>query len=142
MNLAVCPEGYLMSIEGWALAPAALASLCLVAAAEPRALTGDELMATVADKKVVIDTPVGPVPIEFHADGTLVGHSKEVARYVGVEHDTGKWWVSGDKLRVCQKWRVWLEGKLHCYSLGIDGAVVHWSRSDGEKGLARIAAIR
>jgi hypothetical protein len=113
----------------------------LAAAAEPISLTGEALLTTVSGKTVLIDTPVGAVPVIFNADGTLAGHSKEVARYAaGVEHDTGKWWVSGDRLRLCQKWRSWLEGKLYCYTLRQEGPLLHWSRSDGEKGLARIAA--
>ena len=124
------------------LFPSVLLCTTLAALGEPRALVGEELVTLISGKTVLIDTPVGAVPVVFNADGTLAGQSKEVARYVGVEQDTGKWWVSGDRQRLCQKWRSWLDGKLHCYTLHQEGAVLHWSRSDGEKGLARIAATR
>lgn len=113
-----------------------------IASAEPRPLTGDDLMAAIAGRTVVIETPVGMVPVLFKADGSMEGHSKEVARYVGVEHDTGTWWVSKDRLRMCQKWRSWMDGKLHCFTLRQEGAVLYWSRGDGETGLARIAATQ
>lgn len=113
-----------------------------LAVAEPRPITGDELTAAFAGRTVVIETPVGMVPVLFKADGSMEGRSKEVARYVGVEHDTGTWWVSKDRQRMCQKWRSWMDGKLHCFTLRQEGAVLYWLRGDGEKGLARIAATQ
>lgn len=120
--------------------PVLLAFGATMVAADPRPLAGDELTAAISGRTVWIETPVGVVPIVFHADGSMEGRSKDVARYVGVEHDTGTWWVSKDGQRMCQKWRTWMEGKLHCFTLRRDGAVLHWARGDGETGLAHIAA--
>lgn len=120
--------------------PILLAIGASVVVADPRPLTGDELMATFSGRTVLIETPVGVVPVVFRPDGSMEGRSKDVARYVGVEQDTGTWWVSKDRQRMCQKWRTWMEGKLHCFTLRQDGAVLHWARGDGETGLAHIAA--
>lgn len=122
--------------------PACLAAGSGILAAEPRPLSGDELTAAISGNTLLIETRIGMVPVLFKADGGMEGQSKEVARYVGVERDTGTWWVSKDRQRLCQKWRSWMEGKLHCFTLRQEGAVLHWARGDGETGLARIATAR
>jgi hypothetical protein len=109
---------------------------CCALANEP-VLSGVALQETVAGKTVMLETPLGGLPISYRADGTMSGHTKELAVYTGSERDSGTWWVSRDKL--CQRWAKWLDGKSYCFTLRKEGRVVHWTRNDGQSGRATIA---
>ena len=92
----------------------------------------------VAGRTVVLDTPVGGLPIVYRADGNLSGKLNVVAGGImsGPREDKGRWWIASNE--ICQQWGTWLEGRKHCYSMRVEGSVVHWRRSDGRTGTARL----
>jgi hypothetical protein len=99
-------------------------------------LQGDALKKAVAGKTVHLATPLGTLPIRFRMNGTMSGSAGEMAAYTGSAADSGRWWVSSEKL--CQRWQTWLDGKIYCFSLRQDGRIVHWVRNDGLSGKATI----
>lgn len=105
--------------------------------AEPQPLSGDALRTVLTGKTVVLNTPVGGIPIDYRDNGTMVGRAKDLSMYVGAERDTGRWWIKSDQ--VCQKWDVWLSARAYCFTLRVVGRTVHWKRNDGEAGTARLA---
>lgn len=108
------------------------------ARAESAHLTGEALKQMISGRTVVLNTPVGGIPISYRGDGTMVGRAKDLKMYTGQERDKGTWWVKSDQ--VCQKWETWLEGRSYCFTLRLEGKVVHWRRNDGRSGTATIAA--
>jgi hypothetical protein len=99
-------------------------------------LQGDALKKAVSGKTVHLATPLGTLPIRFRMNGTMSGTAGEMAAYTGSAADSGRWWVSSEKL--CQRWQTWLDGKIYCFSLRQDGRIVHWVRNDGLSGKAMI----
>jgi hypothetical protein len=104
--------------------------------AEPASLQGDELRRAVSGKTVVISTPLGSLPILYRANGSISGKASMVTSQFlgGPKADEGRWWVSAGEL--CQQWKVWLDGRKHCYRMRVTGATVHWRRDDGRTGTA------
>jgi hypothetical protein len=102
------------------------------------ALSGDHLREAVAGKTMVVDTPVGNLPIRYQANGTMTGQSKAIAQITGTARDNGTWWVSSNKL--CQRWDNWLDGKQHCMTIRKEGqATLQWESNDGRSGTATIS---
>lgn len=98
---------------------------------------GDALKRMVAGKTVRMDTPVGTIPVSYRANGTMTGRAKDMQLYLGNERDAGHWWVAAN--RICQKWDVWLSAKPYCFTVRLDGRLVHWRTDDGRSGTATIA---
>jgi len=117
---------------------------CVLAAtaarAEPVRLSNEGIKATVAGSVLHIDTPLGTkLPVRYSEDGKLAGRAGGmVANYLGARSDSGRWWVS--KNRLCHKWKRWFEGKLQCLRLRKAGRRVLWRRDDGKTGTATIAS--
>jgi hypothetical protein len=95
------------------------------------------LRKAIEGKTVHLATPLGGLPINYRADGTMSGKAGMLASYTGSERDRGRWWVVANKL--CQRWNTWLGGKSYCFRLRQEGETVHWIRSDGLSGVATIA---
>lgn len=124
------------------LSAAAAATLLTLAPAlaGPATLSGDELRRMVAGRTIVLDTPVGGLPIVYRPDGSLSGKLNVMAAGVmsGPREDKGRWWIAANE--ICQQWNAWLDGRRHCYSMRVEGKVVHWRRGDGRTGTARLLA--
>ncbi len=111
---------------------------CGSALAESQQLSGDALKEMVVGKTVVLNTPMGGIPISYSGNGTMTGRAKDMRLYTGRERDQGIWWVNADQ--ICQKWDTWLDGRSYCFKLRLEGRVVHWRRNDGHSGTATIAS--
>ncbi len=108
------------------------------AAAEPAVLSGETLKAAVTGAVLEVETPLGvKVPIRYSEDGRVSGEARGLAYYLGAETDTGKWWVSSDRL--CHKWSKWFDGVLQCIRISRQGSRIFWRRDDGETGTAVIS---
>jgi hypothetical protein len=126
-----------MRIVFVAVALAAMATNCAFADdAGISKLQGDTLKKAVSGKTVHLATPLGTLPIRFRMNGTMSGTAGDLAAYTGSAADSGRWWVSSEKL--CQRWHTWLERKIYCFSLRQEGKIVHWVRNDGLSGKATI----
>jgi hypothetical protein len=112
------------------------AGLSSPSAVADQALAGDNLRDTVAGKTMVVDTPVGALPIRYQSNGTMSGNSKAIAQITGTAKDSGTWWVARNKL--CQRWDNWLDGKQHCLTIRKEGTVMHWNSTDGRSGTATV----
>src|SRR5262245_39235594 len=117
--------------------------IVLLAAAEARAgataLSGDDIKQTVAGAVFAVDTPLGStLPISYGEDGRMSAEAGPLAYILGSPTDSGTWWISANRL--CQKWRRWFDGAVHCLRLSQDGMRVFWRRDDGETGTASIVA--
>ncbi len=123
-----------------ALVCAGTLALVLPASAEEPLLSGEELRRTVAGRTIVLDTPVGGIPIVYLANGALTGTAKGMPAHLvqGPSQDHGRWWIASST--VCQQWTAWMEGRTHCYQMRIRGRSVHWRREDGHTGTARIVS--
>jgi hypothetical protein len=106
--------------------------------AEPAKLTGEALRQAVSGRTVLIETPIGPLPIRYRSDGTMAGLAPAIVPSLGTEKDQGQWWIVDDRL--CQRWFRWLDAKQYCFKLHRTGATVHWQRDDGLSGTATIRA--
>lgn len=109
-----------------------------LAHAGEEALTGVALQSAVAGRTVYIDTPMGEVPIRYLKNGSVSGRT-ELALLDGESTavDHGRWWVSENRL--CIRWKNWMEGATHCFTMHrIGPAHVRWRREDGKSGVARI----
>jgi hypothetical protein len=103
------------------------------------ALSGDEIKETVAGAVVAVDTPLGAtLPIHYGNDGRMSAEAGALTYLLGSATDSGTWWISANRL--CQKWRRWFDGAVHCLRLSQDGTRVFWRREDGETGTASILA--
>ena len=103
------------------------------------ALSGDDIKQTVAGAVFAVDTPLGStLPIAYGEDGRMSAEAGALAYLLGSPTDSGSWWISGNRL--CQKWRRWFDGAVHCLRLSQEGRQVFWRRDDGESGTARIVA--
>jgi len=111
-----------------------------VAVADPQMLSGDDLRRTVAGRTIVLDTPVGGVPILYQSNGGLTGKATGMPGNLmsGPREDQGRWWIAANE--ICQQWNAWLDGRKYCYRMRVDGKLVHWRRSDGRTGTARIVS--
>jgi hypothetical protein len=108
------------------------------ATAEPSPLSGETLKAAVTGAVLEVETPLGVrVPIRYSEDGRVTGEARGLAYYLGAETDTGKWWVSSDRL--CHKWSKWFDGVLQCIRISRQGSRIFWRRDDGETGTAVIS---
>ncbi len=101
-------------------------------ASELKQLDGRAVEAAFAGKTLRLETPIGAIPISFKTDGTMVGRTQDLANWLGRGFDQGTWWIASDQL--CQKWRMWLDGKSYCFTLRQSGSRVHWTRNDGLTG--------
>jgi Bacterial SH3 domain len=107
------------------------------ASAGSSALSGDEIKQTVAGAVFEVDAPLGAkLPIYYTEDGRMSGDAGTLASYLGSASDSGSWWVSANRL--CQKWRRWFDGAVHCLRLSQEGTQIFWRRDDGESGSATI----
>ena len=103
------------------------------------ALSGDEIKQTVAGAVFAVDTPLGStLPISYGEDGRMSAEAGALAYLLGSPTDSGTWWISANRL--CQKWRRWFDGAVHCLRLSQEGRRVFWRRDDGESGTANIVA--
>ena len=101
------------------------------------ALTGDEIKKTVAGAVFEVDAPLGAkLPISYAEDGRMSGEAGALAYHLGSPTDRGSWWISSNRL--CQKWRRWFDGAVHCLRLSQEGTRIFWHRDDGEAGTASI----
>jgi hypothetical protein len=106
-------------------------------AAGSSGLSGDEIKQTVAGAVFEVDAPLGAkLPIYYTEDGRMSGDAGTLASFLGSASDNGTWWISGNRL--CQKWRRWFDGAVHCLRLSQEGTRIHWRRDDGESGSASI----
>lgn len=103
------------------------------------ALSGDEIKQIVAGAVFEVDTPLGTkLPISYAEDGRMSAEAGALAYLLGSPADGGNWWISGNRL--CQKWRRWFDGAVHCLRLSQEGARIFWRRDDGETGTASITS--
>jgi Bacterial SH3 domain len=101
------------------------------------ALSGEEIKQTVAGAVFAVDTPLGStLPISYGEDGRMSAEAGALAYLLGSPTDSGTWWISANRL--CQKWRRWFDGAVHCLRLSQEGRRVFWRRDDGESGTASI----
>ncbi len=102
-------------------------------------LAGVELQSAVSGKTVYVQSPLGEIPIRYHANGTLHG-ATELAVFDGESQtaDSGKWWVKETSL--CMQWHNWMHGRPHCFTMHkLRGTMVAWRRDDGKSGTARLS---
>src|SRR5262249_22965135 len=103
------------------------------------ALVGDDIRQTVAGAVLEVGTPPGTnLPISYAEDGRMSAEAGSLSYLLGSAKDSGNWWISANKL--CQKWRHWFDGAVHCLRLSQEGAQIFWRRDDGEAGTAMIVA--
>ena len=103
--------------------------------AEPSVLSGDAIKAAVTGAVVEVDTPLGTkVPIRYSEDGRITGEARGLAHILGSPSDSGKWWVSGNRL--CHKWTKWFDGVLQCLRISQRGSRIFWRSDDGQTGTA------
>ena len=105
----------------------------------PVAITGEQsIKETVAGALLEVDTPLGTkLPVRYSPDGQMSGQaSGTLSFFLGASSDTGRWWVSRDRL--CHKWSRWFDRELQCLRLHQEGSRIHWRRDDGETGTATI----
>ncbi len=106
--------------------------------AQAQQLAGQALHKAVAGKTVYIATPLGEVPIRYSRSGRVSSRT-ELALLDGesTAADRGRWWVS--ESRLCLRWRNWMGGKTHCFTMRrLSPTVVRWRRDDGKSGTARL----
>ena len=107
------------------------------AEADRALLSGPEISSLVTGASLEIDTPLGTkVPVRYGHDGELFGRARQLALYLGAMADTGRWWVSADRL--CHKWNRWLNSEPQCLRLQKDGQQIRWWTEDGTSGTALI----
>lgn len=56
-----------------------------------------------------------PLQIHWRADGTMTGH----AGFADEDHDTGRWWLDGD--RYVRQWQRWSYAEPASYAIVLDG---------------------
>src|SRR6476620_9857791 len=120
------------------LVAACYVSFATSVAAEMSALSGDAIKAAVTGAVVEVDTPLGTkVPIRYSEDGRITGEARGLAHILGSPSDSGKWWVSRDRL--CHKWTKWFDGVLQCLRISQRGSRIFWRSDDGQTGTAVIS---
>ena len=123
-------------VKACAAAIAVAAGAAFASASSDGPMDNGALRKAVAGKTVHLATPMGGLPINYRADGTMSGKAGSLAPYTGSERDRGRWWIVADKL--CQRWYSWLGGRSYCFTLRQQGGTVHWTRNDGLSGVATI----
>jgi hypothetical protein len=130
-----------VSFRGRCFGAAALALFVVgapvLAVADYQTMNDDALRNAVSGKTVRLETAIGAIPINFKADGTMVGRSQDLANYLGRSYDNGTWWIDSNQL--CQKWKMWMDAKPYCFTLRQNGEKVQWTRSDGLKGTITVS---
>lgn len=117
---------------------------CILAAtaagAEPVRLSNQSITEAVSGSVLHIDTPLGTkLPVRYSQDGKLAGRAGGmVANYLGATADSGRWWVSNNRL--CHKWKRWFEGQQQCLRLRKAGRRLLWRADSGKTGTATIAS--
>jgi hypothetical protein len=112
-------------------------STSTAAANDFKMLDDAALRSALSGKTVRLDTRIGSIPISFRADGTMTGRAPDLVSYLGRGYDTGTWWI--DDNRLCQKWKLWLDGESYCFTIRQSGQTVQWTRNDGVKGTLQVA---
>jgi hypothetical protein len=110
-----------------------------VALVDAASLTEDQLRQAIADKTVYLNISGFELPIRYAANGRMKGSMGiTAARFSAGDgsRDSGRWWIAENQL--CQRWTSWLDGKTYCYKITREGNIIHWLRSDGAEGTARI----
>jgi hypothetical protein len=116
---------------------ACLVCLTVEAQADPALLSGPEISSLVSGASIEIATPLGSkIPVRYRHDGELFGRARQLAFYLGAMADTGRWWVSSDRL--CHQWNHWLNSEPHCLRLQKEGRSLRWFSEDGKSGTALI----
>jgi hypothetical protein len=109
----------------------------VTAQADQPLLSGQEIANLVTGASLEIDTPLGSkVPIHYGQDGELFGRARQLALYLGAKADTGRWWVSSDRL--CHKWKRWFNSEPQCIGLQKEGQLIRWWAENGSSGTALI----
>jgi len=122
------------------LLASAVLLICASAQAEANSLAGDDLRDTIGGRTVVMQAMGVSLPVVYRSNGTMASRMQSyVAAMAGESKlsDSGKWWIKGEML--CQRWRHWLDGKTHCFSLRLSGTTIHWTSTSGHSGTARIS---
>jgi hypothetical protein len=120
------------------LIPICCVSFATSVAAECSTLSGDAIKQAVTGAVLEVETPLGVrVPIRYFENGRVTGEARELAYILGSPTDSGRWWVSSDRL--CHKWTKWFDGVLQCLRLSKKGSRIFWRRDDGETGVAVIS---
>lgn len=89
-------------------------------------LTGKALQQFVSSCEYIGRTVFGdPYRIRLHQDGSMEGYEG----YNDEKHDTGKWWLEGN--RWFRQWQAWSYGETLGFELYIDGNQINWVR-DGK----------
>jgi hypothetical protein len=117
---------------------AAVLSAGPVNAQEAIPLDGETVRLAVTGRTLSLETRIGPIPITFRPDGSMIGRSAALANWLGRSMDQGQWWIENDQL--CQRWKLWLDGKAYCFTLHQIGDKVQWTRNDGLKGMLVVRA--
>jgi Bacterial SH3 domain/Peptidase M15 len=107
------------------------------AEADKPLLSGPEIASLVTGASIEVDTPLGSkMPVHYGQDGELFGHARQLALYLGAKTDTGRWWVSSDRL--CHKWNRWFNSEPQCIGLQKEGRLIRWWAANGTSGTALI----
>jgi hypothetical protein len=107
------------------------------AAADKPLLSGPEIADLVTGASIEVDTPLGSkMPVHYGQDGELFGRARQLALYLGAKADTGRWWVSSDRL--CHKWNRWFNSEPQCIGLQKEGRLIRWWAENGTSGTALI----
>lgn len=107
------------------------------AEADKALLSGPEIASLVTGASIEIDTPLGSkMPVQYGQDGELFGQARQLALYLGAKADTGRWWVSSDRL--CHKWKRWFNSEPQCIGLQKEGRLIRWWAENGTSGTAQI----
>lgn len=129
--------GVAAAVSAWGLVSVA----ANFAAAEPVRLADSTLQAWVSGSDFAIDAPLGSViKVTFSPDGTLAGAAGGMGWALGAANDTGRWWVSADKL--CKRWSVWFDAKTRCVEIRTQGEKIFWRDGEGREGTATRTAAR
>lgn len=66
-----------------------------------------------------------PLEIHWHADGTMTGH----AGFANEDHDSGRWWLDGD--RYVRQWNRWSYGEPASYAIVLEGERIKFYLESG-----------
>ena len=98
-----------------------------------------DIQRDIIGKRIYLAAPFGgELPLHYNPGGQVDGSGEAIGLGKWLKpNDTGKWWISGDKL--CQQFKTWYNGAKMCFDLNRKSATsVLWRRDDGESGVARI----
>lgn len=103
------------------------------------AMSGEEIANLIVDKKVLLSTSYGKMPLRYRSDKSVVGDGSNTGliRFFAPK-ETGKWWIADDRL--CQQWPSWYKGKPFCFTIKKTSEnSIRWVREDGYSGTAKIS---